>query len=318
MGLLPFEKMEREVLIRTDDKLREAPKRTIKELLEQCIVVIDKPAGPTSHQTAEYLKKIIKAPKAGHSGTLDPAVTGVLPVAVSRATRITQALLSSGKEYVCVMHIHDERLEEDIRKAVESFVGKIKQLPPVKSAIKRQWRYRKVYYIEILEVREKDVLFIVGCQAGTYIRKLCHDIGEKLGCGAHMAQLRRTKAGPFTEEHAVSLHDVADAFHYYKEGDESQLRKLLLPIESAINHLARVWVCDSAIDALCQGVSLKAPGIARVESEIQVDEDVAVMTLANELILIGKACMISKDMQSAKHGLAIKTSQVFMRPAKQV
>ncbi|MBR9702562.1 RNA-guided pseudouridylation complex pseudouridine synthase subunit Cbf5 [Candidatus Woesearchaeota archaeon] len=320
MGDLPWERIERETLVRkkarSDEKFGRDPAKTpTEELLERGVVVIDKPAGPTSHQVSDYLKKILKVPKAGHSGTLDPAVTGVLPTAIGSATRIAQALLTSGKEYICHMHLHAEKPEEEVRKVMEGFIGKIKQLPPVKSAVKRQWRYRKIYYLEFLEVTGKDVLFIVGCQAGTYIRKLCHDIGEKLGCGAHMAGLRRSKAGPYNESQLVTLQDVTDARHYWKsDGDDSRLRKLLLPIESAVFHLPKVWVLDTAVDALCHGVNLKAPGISKVETDIQVDEDVAVMTLKGELVLVGKAKMISKDMQTEERGLAIKTDQVFMEP----
>lgn len=320
MGDLPWERMKRELLVRkkttSNEQFGRDPNTVpTEELLTRCIVIIDKPAGPTSHQVSDYLKKILHVDKAGHSGTLDPAVTGVLPIAVGSATRVVQALLTSGKEYICHMHLHAEKPEAEVREVMEGFLGKIKQMPPVKSAVKRQWRYRKIYYLEILEITSKDVLFIVGCQAGTYIRKLCHDIGEKLTCGAHMAGLRRSKAGPYNESQLVTLQDVADALHYWKEnGDEEGIRKILLPIETAITHLPKVWVLDSAVEALCQGVSLKTSGIARIESDIQVDEDVAVLTLREELVLIGKAKMISKEMQTSERGLAIKTEQVFMAP----
>jgi H/ACA ribonucleoprotein complex subunit 4 len=195
-------------------------RRTTQELISSCIAVIDKPDGPSSHQVSAYVKQIMGADLAGHSGTLDPGVTGVLPVAIGRATRIVNSLLNAGKEYVCIMHVHQPVDEEKLRSTISSFVGKIKQLPPIKSAVKRQWRYRKVYYIDVLEIKGQDVLFIVGCQAGTYIRKLCHDIGIQLSCGAHMAQLRRTKAASFSETQAVTLQDLIDALHYYKEGDD--------------------------------------------------------------------------------------------------
>lgn len=147
--------------------------RTTEELIDYGIVNIDKPKGPTSHQTSDYVKKILKIKKAGHSGTLDPAVTGVQPVALGKATRITQFLLTAPKEYVCLMHLHQEVEEEKIRNTTEQFIGKIQQLPPIKSAVKRELRTREIYEFEILEINGKDVLFRVRCQAGTYIRKLC-------------------------------------------------------------------------------------------------------------------------------------------------
>jgi H/ACA ribonucleoprotein complex subunit 4 len=320
MGLLPFEKRDTKILVKleseTDPKSGKHPsKRTTDELIQSGIVVIDKPDGPSSHQVSAYVKQILKLDAAGHSGTLDPGVTGVLPVALGQGTRIVQSLLPAGKEYICLMHLHKEVPEDKLRKVIQDqFVGKIKQLPPIKSAVKRQWRFRKVYYIEILEIQGQDVLFVVGCQAGTYIRKLCHDIGTSLGVGAHMDQLRRTKAASFNESHLATLQDLADAYHYYKnEKNEAPLRKIILPIESGVQHLAKIWVHDNAVDALCNGVQLKLPGIAKLDNDIQAEDLVAVMTLKDELILVGQALLASKAMLAEK-GIAVKTQQVFMKP----
>ena len=215
-NLLPFEEVKRDILVKreaeTSPKFGCKPEdRTAEQLLNLGIINIDKPKGPTSHQVSAYVQKILDSCKGGHSGTLDPKVTGVLPTAVGKATRIVQALLVAGKEYVCLMHVHKELPQDQIFKVMKEFTGKITQLPPVKSAVKRQWRERSVYYIDVLDIVGQDVLFIIGCQAGTYIRKICHDIGKSLGCGAHMAELRRTKAGPFSESTLVSLHDLTDA-----------------------------------------------------------------------------------------------------------
>ena len=207
MGNLPFEKEKRELLIKKDVKSgpfgNDPYKRPIEVLLDSSVTTIDKPKGPTSHQVSAYIASILKATKSGHSGTLDPKVTGVLSTAIGSGTRIVQALQTAGKEYICLLHLHKEFPKKEIQEAVMAFVGKIKQLPPIKSAVKRQWRFRKIYYIDIIEIEGKDVLFKVGCQAGTYIRKLCHDIGGKLNCGGHMAELRRTKAGPYNETRKI-------------------------------------------------------------------------------------------------------------------
>ncbi len=322
MGALPFERIERTLLerqhLKTSEKFGKKPsKRSIQELLSSGIIVIDKPSGPTSHQVSAFVQKILGIDKSGHSGTLDPKVTGVLPVAIGKGTRIVQSLLTAGKEYVCLMHLHAPFDEAKLRSVIqEQFIGKIKQLPPVKSAVKRQWRYRKIYYLEILEIIQQDVLFVVGTQAGTYIRKLCHDIGLAMGSGAHMAQLRRTKAGPFNEKtNLCTLQDLTDAMYYYKENkDETKLRKLILPLEEGVSHLPKVYVADSTVNALCQGATLKVRGIAQVDSEIQVDEPVAVMTLKGELIAVGQSKLTSKDMVHAHRGIAVKSSQVFMQP----
>jgi len=316
MGQLPFERHQDPVLTRveseTDESVGSPPDtRTIPQLLERGIIVIDKPAGPTSHQVSAYVQKILGIAKSGHSGTLDPGVTGVLPVALGKGTRIVQSLLSAGKEYVCLMHLHGDPSDEELADVFAKFTGKIKQLPPIKSAVKRQWRYRKIYYLELIERQGREVLFRVGCQAGTYIRKLCSDMGDVLGCGAHMAELRRTKAAAFTEGDLTTLHDLTDAFHYYKRGDDTFLKKCILPIEAGVQHLLKVWVHDSAVDPLCHGMQLKVPGIVRVDDGIQVDDLVAVMTLKDELVLVGKAKMTSRGMLAEK-GVALKTEQVFL------
>ena len=318
--LLPFERVKRQVLVRRDMETLEKygtwpEKRTIAQLFDYGIINIDKPSGPSSHQVSAYVQKILNIEKSGHSGTLDPGVTGCLPVALGKATRVVQSLLNAGKEYICIMHIHQELPEEKVKETLRKFVGKIKQLPPVKSAVKRQWRYRKIYYLNFIEMQGKNVLFITGTQAGTYIRKLVHDIGQELGCGAHMLELRRTKAGPFSEKNIVKMQDLADAYHYYKEnGDETLLRRFIMPFEFGISHLGKLWVFDTTVDSLCHGASLKVPGIAKVDSDIQLEDPVAILTLKGELVAVGVARMISQDIAHKDHGIAATLSQVFMNP----
>lgn len=317
MHRLPFEKIETEILIRQDAKTNpklgvDPDKREVKELINYGVVNIDKPKGPTSHQVSDFVQRILGINKAGHSGTLDPGVTGVLAVALERATRIVEYLLRAGKEYVAVMHLHKEVSEEKIRSVFKKFTGKIKQKPPVKSAVKRVVREREIYYMDILEIDKKEVLFKVGCEAGTYIRKLCHDIGKKLGTGAHMAELRRTKAGCFDESTLVTLQDLTDAYWYYKnKGNEKPIRKAIQPIENAVSHLAKVWILDTTVESLCHGIDLKVPGISKVDSKIKPDDKVAIMTLKNELVALGTAKITSSEMVKDK-GLAVRTEKVFM------
>lgn len=319
-NLFPFEKTQRKILIRkeaqTDEKYGCNPEdRKTEEIINYGIVNIDKPKGPTSHQVSDYVQKILHISKSGHSGTLDPAVTGLLPIALGRATRIVQTLLTAGKEYVGIMHLHksisEDKLSETIKK---HFVGKIRQLPPLKSSVKRQLRTRTVYYFDILESDDKDVLFRAGTEAGTYIRKLVHDIGQKLGCGAHMAELRRTKAGPFSESSLFTLHELADAYYFWKEENNDKfIRKAVQPVETAAEHLPKVWVFDTTVESLCHGTSLKVPGISKLSYNITNSEIVAVMTLKDELIALGTAKMGSKEMMGEK-GIAVNTEKVFMAP----
>ena len=319
-SLLPFEKTERKILIRkeseTDEKYGCKPEeRKTEEIINYGIVNIDKPKGPTSHQVSDYVQKILHINKSGHSGTLDPGVTGVLPVALGRATRIVQTLLTAGKEYVAIMHLHKDVEEKKLRETIKNnFIGKIQQLPPLKSSVKRQLRTRTVYYFDILEIDGKDVLFKVGTEAGTYIRKLIHDLGKKLGTGAHMAELRRTKAGPFDESTLFTLHELTDSYYFWsEEHNEKLIRKVIQPVENGANHLPKVWVFDTTVESLCHGVDLKVPGISKLNDNILKDENVAIMTLKNELIALGIAKITSNEMMKDK-GIAVQTEKVFMQP----
>src|SRR3989344_5500682 len=318
-NLLPFEQIKRSILVKkeaeTEEKYGCNPnERKTEELVQYGVVNIDKPKGPTSHQVSDYVQKILSIEKSGHSGTLDPAVTGVLPVALQRATRVVEYLLTAGKEYVAIMHLHKEVDEKTLRETIKKeFLGKIKQLPPIKSSVKRQLRTRSIYYLDILEINGQDVLFKVGTEAGTYIRKLIHDIGLSLDCGAHMAELRRTKAGPFDESTLVTMQELTDAYHYWKEGNDKLIRKIVQPMENAVNHLPKIWVFDTTIESMCHGVDLKVPGISKLNDKIIAQDNVAIMSLKNELVAIGKAQFSSEAMMNDK-GLAIKTEKVFMLP----
>jgi len=288
--------------------------RKIDECLDKGLVIIDKPAGPTSHQVAAWIREILGAKKVGHAGTLDPAVTGVLPSLVNNSTKITPALLTEGKEYVFIMKLHKAVPEKKIKTAVNDFVGTITQMPPVKSAVKRRLRQRNIYSLEILEISGEYVLFRSDVQAGTYIRTLCVDLGKRLGVKAHMHALRRTRAGPFKEEQAFTLHDLKDAFETWKEtGDESRLREVLKPLEFGVKHMKKMLVKDSTVSALCHGAPLHVGGISLYSSDMNADDPVAVMTLKGELIGIGKAVMGFEDIKSKKKGIAATLSRIVMK-----
>jgi len=290
--------------------------REIEELLDYGMVVIDKPKGPTTHQLADYVKGILKIAKCGHSGSLDPGVTGVVAIGLGRSTKVVHNLLKAGKEYVCIMHVHKPAEKGAVKKAVESFIGEIRQLPPVKSAVKRTERTRKIYGIKILEIQEQDVLFIVECEAGTYIRKLCHDIGRKLGVGAHMSELRRTRVGLLDESLAVSLQELADAYAFWKEGDSAEIKRVLMPMERAVEHLPKIYVLDSTVESLTHGATLNVPGISKLYEGIEKGDKVAVMTLKGELIMTGIAQMSSAEMMKKDKGAAARPDRVFMEAVK--
>ena len=240
-------------------------------------------------------------------------VSGVLPITLEDATKATQAFLFSGKEYVALMQLHDKVKEEKVRAVLGEFVGEIYQKPPLRSSVKRVLRKRTIYGIDIIEVEERLALFKVFCESGTYIRKLCSDVGEVLGCGAHMRELRRTRAGPFTEDDGfVTLYDLLDATSSYKEGDEGKLREAVHPVEKAFDHTHKVYVKDSTVDSICHGASLAAPGIVRLDSGIEKDETIALFTLKGEVIGLGKALATSEEMLEKETGIMANTNRVIM------
>ncbi len=298
----------------TDPRYGCAPEaRSIIEHIDKGVVNIDKPAGPTSHEIVAWIKDILQINKAAHTGTLDPKVTGVLPILLGAATKLADTFVGD-KEYVCVMKLHREVNEDNLRRICEEFVGEIYQRPPLKSAVKRQIRKRTVHYIEIIEIAGKNVLMKVGCEAGTYIRMLCHHIGLALGVGAHMSQLRRTKAFPFSEDTLTKLHDLKDAYVFYEQGDERLLRNLIIPMEYTLGHLRCIIIKDSAVDAICHGADLTAPGISRLEEGINRGDPVVMYTVKGEAVGRGTATLNSKEMHSAEKGICVNTEKVFMKP----
>ena len=320
MNLLPSE-IKRETLAKsedtTDEKFGKRPaERPIQEYIQKGVINLDKPAGPTSHEVTSWVKKILELEKAGHSGTLDPNVTGLLPVMLGDATKAVDALLTAGKEYVCLMKLHTEVPERMIKSVLTEFTGEIYQKPSLKSAVKRETRTRTIYYLELLEIENKNVLFKVGCEAGTYIRKLCHDMGLALGTGAHMQELRRTKSGPFREDETmITLHDLKDAYIEWKENNnEEPIRKAILPMEAGLSHLPKLVIRDSAVDAVCHGAELAAPGVLTVESGIERGDPVAVFTQKGEAVSFGLAKMKSVEILKAATGIVATTDRVFLEP----
>ncbi len=289
--------------------------RPAKQYIQYGTINLDKPAGPTSHEVAAWVKKIMKLTTIGHGGTLDPKVTGILPITLEDATKMVQALLYSGKEYVCVMKLHGETNEQQVKQVLTEFEDEIYQRPPLRSSVKRQIRTRRIYYIDYLEKDRRNVLFKVGCEGGTYIRKLCYDIGEILGVGAHMQELRRTRAGPFpeTSNTRVTLHDVAYWFSEWEDKkDEGTLRKFIQPMENALTLLPKITIRDSAVDAVCHGASLTAPGVLSVETGIEKGSILAVYTLKGEAVALAKALASTQEILDLNHGAVAALERVLM------
>lgn len=291
------------------------PERTVPELLRRGLFIADKPQGPTSHQVSAWVRNLVGAEKAGHAGTLDPRVTGVLPIAFNEATRALDAMLAGDKEYVGVLEFHQDVPDAKVSAMFRRFVGPIYQTPPVRSAVKRERRVRTIHELEILERDGRLVLFRARCESGTYIRTLANDIGEALGLGGHLADLRRTRTGTFTEAMAHPITDLQDALAFRREGgDDTAIRRLVHPMERLLDHLPKIVVKDTAADAICHGANLHVPGIASMDSRIKKGELVAFLTAKGEGVALGTSMLTASQVDSMKQGVAADTKRVLMDP----
>jgi len=280
-----------------EEDIGEVPSnRDIEDLIEKGFILVDKPYGPTSNQVTGWIKQELNLRKAGHFGTLDPNATGVLPVGLNKGTRIQRLLSDSDKEYVFEAILGEEKDEEEIRSTIKSFEGANTQLPPEKSAVKREKRDRKVYEAEMMEKKDNKVLGRVRCESGFYVRVMIEQLGDKLSIEAGMEELRRTSQGAFGLQDTSTVQEVVDSYHFYREGDESSLRKLIHPVEDALEKEKKIVVKNSSVNSVANGADLGATGISRLQDGIQEGERVAVMTLKGELVALAKAEMTSEKM----------------------
>ncbi len=314
MNKLPFEKIKRKILVKQKGfKILKARKKTADELLANGMINLNKPAGLKSIHCGNKIREALEVARSGHAGTLDPAVQGVLPILIGRGVKLSKVLSEAGKKYLCEMRLHGDVGEKKIRAAFKKFTGLIEQLPPRISAVKRVMRKRKVYYVDIKEIKERRVKFEIGCEAGTYIRKYVHDLGQFLKVGAHMAALRRIQAGPFKIEDSITLERVRANYKKWLSSKEDELiSEIILPVESAVEYLPKVWVEDGVIPHLKHGSPVFVPGIVQLNDKIKVDDTIAIFSLENKLLALGKAGMTSSQILKRKKGLAVKTDVVLV------
>jgi len=291
-------------------------KRTVQQLLDYGFILLDKPNGPTSHETVAWIKKILNIPKAGHSGTLDPMVSGILPVGLGEATKALIVLLLGPKEYHALGRLHTLPSNEKLQVILKQFTGKIYQKPPQRSSVSRQTRVRSVYEIDVIEQKERLILMRILCEAGTYIRKIFYDIGEVLGPGATMIELRRTRVSQFNEDsNLVKMHDLVDAYAMWKEkSDDSKLRRILMPIEYVLSELKSVVIRDSAVDALCHGAQLAIPGILEISHGITKGDFVGIYTQKGEVVALAEAILSESEIVENTKGFAFQLRRIIMAP----
>jgi len=316
---LPSDKTK-EMIIRAEEETDQAygskpeDRTPFNNYLNHGIINLDKPSGPTSHEIDTWVKKILEVEKTGHGGTLDPNVTGVLPIGIGNAVRVITAISTAGKEYVCICKFHKDVEENRVLALMNLFTTQIWQRPPIKSAVARVLRPRRIYYITPIEFQNNYALFRVGCEAGTYIRKLCFDFGEVLLTGASMHELRRSRAGYFREDtNLITLQDLNDAMYIYKnEGNDSYLRKIVAPMERAVEHMDQIIIRDTAVDAICHGAHLAANGVLKLHAGIEKKDLIAIMTQKGEIVAFSEALQNARKIASLHSGLVAKTKRVLM------
>ena len=291
--------------------------RPVNSLLDYGLILLDKPPGPTSHEVVAWVKRIVGISKAGHSGTLDPGATGLLPIGLGEGTKALSILLFGPKEYYALARLHYHIDDNKLDTVISQFVGDIFQRPPQRSSVKRATRIRTIYEIERLERYERLILMRILCQSGTYIRKIVYDIGEILGTGATMVELRRTQVSSLSErkDGLVRMHDLADALELYRhEEDDTKLRKLIRPIEYCMDGVDSVVVRDTAIDALCHGAQLAIPGILSISKKLKVGGIVGIYSMKGEIVGFGEVAMTREEIESNVKGIAINIKRIIMKP----
>ncbi|XP_049917503.1 H/ACA ribonucleoprotein complex subunit DKC1 [Epinephelus moara] len=292
-------------------------KRNIQDYVRSGFINLDKPANPSSHEVVAWIRRILRVEKTGHSGTLDPKVTGCLIVCVDRATRLVKSQQSAGKEYVGIVRLHSAiESEHTLARALETLTGALFQRPPLIAAVKRQLRVRTVYESKLIEYDPERRLgiFWVSCEAGTYIRTLCVHLGLMLGVGGQMQELRRVRSGVLGEkDHMVTMHDVLDAqWQFDHNKDETYLRRVIFPLEKLLVSHKRLVMKDSAVNAICYGAKIMLPGVLRYEDGIEMNQDIVVITTKGEAICTGVALMTTAVISTCDHGVVAKIKRVIM------
>lgn len=267
--------------------------RNIKDYVSSGFINLDKPSNPSSHEVVAWIKRILKVNKTGHSGTLDPKVTGCLIVCIDRATRLVKSQQSAGKEYVAVFKLHGavESLSK-INQGLEKLRGALFQRPPLISAVKRQLRVRSIYDSKLLDFdTDRNIgVYWVSCEAGSYIRTLCVHLGLVLGVGGQMLELRRVRSGIQSEKDGmVTMHDVLDAQYMYENHkDETMLRRVIRPLEGLLTGHKRIFLKDSSVNAVCYGAKIMLPGVLRYEDGIEMNQEIVICTTKGEAVALGK------------------------------
>ena len=278
-------------------------------------LLVDKPRGPSSHQVTAWVRDLLGVERAGHAGTLDPNVSGLLWVGIGPALKLLPLVLEFPKRYVGAMEFHGEVAAAELARVVAEFQGPIYQTPPVRSAVRRERRIRTIHRLTVLEAHGTSALLEVVADSGTYVRTLAVDLGEALGLGGHLVELRRTGTGPFSESMAVSLAQIADARAAADQGDPAPLDRLLHPLAEVWKEFPQIALRSAAASAVAHGANLARGGILATSRAFSRGARVALIVPPETLIATGTALVDSADLGGSREGWVVDTDRVLADPA---
>ena len=298
------------------------------------IVNILKPTGMTSHDVVSRVRKILNIKKVGHTGTLDPDASGVLPICIGKATKVSELILNKDKGYICELTLgittdtydsSGEILEkcedfnvslEELEKAFDSQRGEIKQLPPMYSALKIngkrmcdlvrsgrsdeiELKYRDVNIkkLEILSYKDNKVMFYVKCSKGTYVRSICYDVGQALGCGGHMSFLLRTESGKFNLDNSITLEEL----EVFKENET--LDNYLYDIDYVLSNLGLIDINPLAVKSFVNGAIVYPKGF--IKKEFKASDKLVRVYTKGEFLGVGKLIKVDDT-------LCLKSDKLFI------
>ena len=298
----------------TDDAIGTYPdQKTIEQRLESGFFLLDKGAGPTSHQVAAWVRDMLELPHLGHGGTLDPFATGVLPLMSGKAMRLTKQILEHDKTYIAVFQFKNDVDQDALNSVMEQLTGRIYNVPPEISAVRVQVRTRKIHDFSLLDQSSKRIVARIRCEAGTYIRTMARDMGLLLDQPVELKELRREDSGRFTLDDCVQLHEIADAVWLWKECNESEaLLRMLHPTEKLLAGLPRIVVKDSAVAALAHGAPLLRPGIVSIPTDLTAGQNVLVTSMKGEAVCFVKVNCDSESITNMEKGEIARPSAVLM------
>jgi H/ACA ribonucleoprotein complex subunit 4 len=279
-------------------------------------VLVDKPRGPSSHQVTAWVRDLLRVDAAGHAGTLDPNVSGLLWVGLGPALRLVPLVLEFPKRYVGSVAFHGAVPAPELEREVAEFTGPIYQTPPVRSAVKRERRIRTIHRMRLVELERTHAILDLVADSGTYVRTLAVDLGEALGVGAHLEELRRVATGPFTERASVTLAQLADAEAARRAGDPAPLLALLRPAEEVWREFPRIVLKPAAASAVAHGAGLARGGIQGTVGSFSKGGHVVLVTSTGELVAVGVARYDAKEVASVRRGWVVDGTTVFADPSR--